>query len=227
MNNQRRPGGGSGGRHGALLTLEKPKNIKKTLGRLVKYIGSNKYLFFVLLLFTFIVTVLQLVGPYLQGEAMGVITITDEQPEINWDTLLSLLFGMALTYAFLSVFTYFQSVFSAKLSQSTVVKMRNDLFGHIVKLPISYIDTHQHGDIMSRMTNDVDKISNTISSSISSLFSGVLTIIGVLAITLYLNWFLTIVSLSSVFLTVIVVKYLSRLMRKFFKKQQFRGKTIK
>lgn len=220
MNNQRRPGGGPGGRHGALLTLEKPKNIKKTLGRLVKYIGSNKYLFFALLLFTFIVTVLQLVGPYLQGEAMGVITITDEQPEINWDTLLSLLFGMALTYAFLSVFTYFQSVFSAKLSQSTVVKMRNDLFGHIVKLPISYIDTHQHGDIMSRMTNDVDKISNTISSSISSLFSGVLTIIGVLAITLYLNWFLTIVSLSSVFLTVIVVKYLSRLMRKFFKKQQ-------
>ena len=91
MNNQRRPGGGPGGRHGALLTLEKPKNIKKTLGRLVKYIGSNKYLFFALLLFTFIVTVLQLVGPYLQGEAMGVITITDEQPEINWDTLLSLL----------------------------------------------------------------------------------------------------------------------------------------
>ena len=221
MNNQRRPGpGGGGGRHGAMLTMEKPKNAKKTLGRLVKYIGTNKYLFFTLLFFTFVVTILQLVGPYLQGEAMGVITITSKNPEINWDTLLVLLYGMALSYAFLSVFSYFQSIFSAKLSQSTVVKMRNDLFGHIVKLPISYIDTHQHGDIMSRMTNDVDKISNTISSSISSLFSGILTIVGVLSISLYLNWFLTIISLVSVGLTVIVVKYLSRLMRKFFKKQQ-------
>ena len=151
---------------------------------------------------------------------MGSITITKDNPEVNWESLLLLLIAMVIVYTLQAAFTYFQSLFSAKLSQEMIVKLRNDLFGHISKLPISYVDTHQHGDIMSRMTNDVDKISTTISSSISSLFSGILTIVGVLAITLYLNWFLTLVSMASVVLTIIVVKYLSKAMRKYFKKQQ-------
>lgn len=222
MNNSQKrknQGGMVRGPRGLLLT-EKPKDGKKTFARLVKYIGNSKYLFITLLVFTVLVTALSLIGPFLQGDAMGVITITSSNTEIAWSKLLSYLYLMALVYLLLSIFTYFQSIFSAKLSQSMIVKMRNDLFNHIVKLPISFIDTHQHGDIMSRMTNDVDKISNTISSSIASMFSGVLTIIGVLGITLYLNWFLTIISLSSVILTIIVVKYLSKAMRKYFKKQQ-------
>ena len=123
-------------------------------------------------------------------------------------------------YVSSSLFTYFQGLLSAHLSQNTVREMRKDLFNHIVKLPVKYTDTHAHGDIMSRMTNDVDIISNTISQSIGSLFSGILTVVGVLGIMLYLNWFLTLVSLSTVFLTILSTKYLSKLMRKYYKKQQ-------
>lgn len=226
MNNQKpnnqvqqsmRPMGKGGPR---VMVIEKPKNGKKTFAKLLKYIGSSRKIFIALLIFTCLVTILSLVGPYLQGDAMGVLTITKDNQEINWEMLLLLLIGMAITYILQAIFTYFQSLFSAKLSQEMIVKLRNDLFKHIVKLPISYVDTHQHGDIMSRMTNDVDKISNTISSSISSLFSGVLTVVGVLAITLYLNWFLTLISMFSVILTILVVKYLSKAMRKYFKKQQ-------
>lgn len=202
------------------MVVEKPKNGKATFKKLLKYIGSSRKIFIALLVLTCIVTILSLVGPYLQGEAMGVITITTKQMEIDWDTLLNLLIFMALVYILQAVLTYFQNLFSAKLSEEMIVKMRNDLFNHIVKLPISYLDFNQHGDIMSRMTNDVDKISTTISSSISSLFSGILTIVGVLAITCYLNWFLTLVSLISVVLTVVLVKNLSKAMRKYFKKQQ-------
>lgn len=233
MNNQRKPdrqnvGHGPGGGRGpmrGMMMVEKPKEGKKTLKRLIKYIGSSKNTFILLMVFVAIVTILSLVGPYLQGEAMDLITITPEKladPNYSfpWEDLLLMLYGMAITYVFSAIFTYFQSLFSAKLSRDMIIKMRNDLFGHIVRLPISYIDSHQHGDIMSRMTNDVDKISNTISSSIASLFEGVLTIIGVLAITLYINWFLTIISLSSIVLTIVLVKYLSKAMRKFFKKQQ-------
>lgn len=208
------------GRGPRVMSIEKPKDGKKTFIKLIKYIGSSKKIFIALLIFTCLVTVLSLVGPYLQGDAMGVLTITKDNLEIDWEMLLLLLIAMAITYILQAIFTYFQSLFSAKLSQEMIVKLRNDLFRHIVKLPISYIDTHQHGDIMSRMTNDVDKISNTISSSISSLFSGVLTVVGVLAITLYLNWFLTLISMLSVILTILVVKYLSKAMRKYFKKQQ-------
>ena len=222
MNNQRKPQGvpmGRGPMRGAMI-VEKPKNGKQTFKKLLKYIGSSKKVFIILLVLTFLVSILSLVGPSLQGDAMGSITITKDNPEINWESLLLLLIAMVIVYTLQAVFTYFQSLFSAKLSQEMIVKLRNDLFGHISKLPISYVDTHQHGDIMSRMTNDVDKISTTISSSISSLFSGILTIVGVLAITLYLNWFLTLVSMASVVLTIIVVKYLSKAMRKYFKKQQ-------
>ena len=222
MNNQRKPQGvpmGRGPIRGAMI-VEKPKNGKQTFKKLLKYIGSSKKVFIILLVLTFLVSILSLVGPSLQGDAMGSITITKDNPEVNWESLLLLLIAMVIVYALQAAFTYFQSLFSAKLSQEMIVKLRNDLFGHISKLPISYVDTHQHGDIMSRMTNDVDKISTTISSSISSLFSGILTIVGVLAITLYLNWFLTLVSMASVVLTIIVVKYLSKAMRKYFKKQQ-------
>ena len=222
MNNQRKPQGvpmGRGPIRGAMI-VEKPKNGKQTFKKLLKYIGSSKKVFIILLVLTFLVSILSLVGPSLQGDAMGSITITKDNPEVNWESLLLLLIAMVIVYTLQAAFTYFQSLFSAKLSQEMIVKLRNDLFGHISKLPISYVDTHQHGDIMSRMTNDVDKISTTISSSISSLFSGILTIVGVLAITLYLNWFLTLVSMASVVLTIIVVKYLSKAMRKYFKKQQ-------
>ena len=222
MNNQRKPQGvpmGRGPMRGAMI-VEKPKNGKQTFKKLLKYIGSSKKVFIILLVLTFLVSILSLVGPSLQGDAMGSITITKDNPEVNWESLLLLLISMVIVYTLQAAFTYFQSLFSAKLSQEMIVKLRNDLFGHISKLPISYVDTHQHGDIMSRMTNDVDKISTTISSSISSLFSGILTIVGVLAITLYLNWFLTLVSMASVVLTIIVVKYLSKAMRKYFKKQQ-------
>ena len=222
MNNQRKPQVvpmGRGPIRGAMI-VEKPKNGKQTFKKLLKYIGSSKKVFIILLVLTFLVSILSLVGPSLQGDAMGSITITKDNPEVNWESLLLLLIAMVIVYTLQAAFTYFQSLFSAKLSQEMIVKLRNDLFGHISKLPISYVDTHQHGDIMSRMTNDVDKISTTISSSISSLFSGILTIVGVLAITLYLNWFLTLVSMASVVLTIIVVKYLSKAMRKYFKKQQ-------
>ena len=220
-NNQQQPprmGGGRGPR--GLLMMEKPKDARKTLKRLLKYIGRSKYIFISLIFMALVVAVINLVGPYLQGEAMGVLTITPENRTVDWEKLLLILYGMIFIYAFLSVFTYFQSVLSAKLSQTTVRIMRNDLFGHIVKLPVKYTDTHAHGDIMSRMTNDVDKISNTISSSIASLVSGVITVVGVIGIMVYLNWFLALMSMVVIPLTIIVVKFLSKIMRKYYKEQQ-------
>lgn len=227
MNNQskapaqqgfRGPGPGRGPR--GMMIIEKPKDGKKTLVRLLKYIGANKYLFIMLIVMALLVSALTLIGPYLQGEAMDILTITSENRQVDWDKLLLILYGMIATYSFSSVFTYFQSITSAKLSQTTVRTMRNDLFKHIVRLPVKYIDNHPHGDIMSRMTNDVDKISNTVSQSIASLVSGVITILGVISIMMYLNWFLAIISMSSIFITIFVVKNLSKLMRKFYKKQQ-------
>ena len=210
---------GRGGPRG-LMMVEKPKDGRKTLKRLLKYIGRSKYIFISLIVLALIVSLLNLAGPYLQGQAMGVLTITKDNKTVNWDKLLLILYGMIFIYAFLALFTYFQSIISAKLSQTTVRIMRNDLFSHIVKLPVKYTDTHAHGDIMSRMTNDVDRISNTISQSIASLISGIITIVGVIGIMLYLNWFLALMSMLVIPLTILVVKFLSKIMRKYYKEQQ-------
>ena len=94
------------------------------------------------------------------------------------------------------------------------------MFKKISYLPIKYTDTHQHGDLMSRMTNDVENISNTVSQSIASLFSGVLTLIGCFAFMLYYSPILTLVSMTTIVLTLIVTKNLTKFMRKYFPMQQ-------
>ena len=91
--------------------------------------------------------------------------------------------------------------------------MRHYLFRKIVNLPIAYIDTHSNGDVMSRMTNDVENVSNTISHSIGSLISGHITVTGTLSIMFWYCWQLTLIALSTVILTVVVTRFLSSYMR--------------
>ncbi|MCI9544575.1 MAG: ABC transporter ATP-binding protein [Acutalibacter muris] len=79
----------------------------------------------------------------------------------------------------------FQGLVSAKLSQRIVKRMREELFSKLMDLPVKYLDTHSHGDVMSRMTNDVENISTTVSQFLPSLFSGVLTILGTVAVMLW------------------------------------------
>ena len=97
--------------------------------------------------------------------------------------------------------------------------MRHDLFEKIDRLPIAYLDTHSNGDVMSRMTNDVENVSDTVSQSLGSLVSGVLTVVGTIAVMLWHCWQLTLISLVTVVLTVLVTKKLSGVMRKLYRRR--------
>ena len=98
--------------------------------------------------------------------------------------------------------------------------MRNDLFRKISRLPIRYTDTHRHGDIMSRMTNDVENVSNAISQSVSSLFSCVLTIVGALSMMLYYSPFMTLIAMVTIPISIFISSKLGKFMRKYFVRQQ-------
>lgn len=98
--------------------------------------------------------------------------------------------------------------------------MRQDLFDKIVGMSVKYLDQHSHGDIMSRMTNDVENISNTVSQSMSSLFSGVLTIIGTVIMMVALSPQLALCSCTTIILTIFATKNLSKAMRKFYSRRQ-------
>ena len=211
---------GPGGRHAALVNAEKPRNAKETLGKLLSYIGRSRYIFFGLMAVMLIMTLLGLAAPYIQQIAIDCITLDKDKLSVNTDKLMKSLIALGGVYLLNSAFSYMQGIFSARLSQRTVSTMRRDLFGDLVRLPIKYFDTNKHGDIMSRMTNDVENISNTISQSIGSLISGVLTVIGSIVIMLIYSPLLTLISLSTVVLTIFVSGKMTKFMRKYFLEQQ-------
>lgn len=194
--------------------IEKPKNTKDTLLRLVKYFRDEKIMLLLLLLFVVIMVLCSVSTPSLQSIAI------DRISEGAYDGL-GIVFAMMLgVYFIYNVSLLFQMRFSAKVSQRIVKKLREDLFDKIVDLPLRYLDNHSHGDIMSRMTNDVENISNTISQSFSTLISGLLTIIGTVCIMFWYCSKLALLSCTTVVLTVLVTKFLSKNMRKFFSKRQ-------
>lgn len=202
------------------MPKEKPKNVKASLGRILTYIGKNKNLLFAMLAVMLIATLLNIIAPSLQAKAIDSITFTEEHPIVDLEELVKWLAVMGGVYLVSAVMTYFQNIFAAKLSQYTVRIMRKDLFARISRLPISYMDTHKHGDIMSRMTNDVENVSNSVSQSLGSLVSGIIMLIGCFTMMLIYSWQLTLISMITIVLTLFVSRNLSKLMRKYFPMQQ-------
>ena len=224
-----RPGGGP--RRGMSMIAEKPKNMKKTLSRLLKYIVTNKFMIIMLVASVIISALLNLAGPSIQGEALKFLTpstdeggkliiLEDGTVKVDFAGMARLLVLLGAVYLLSSLFTYIQGHISAKLSQKTVYRMRGDLFRKIEKLPIKYIDNHPHGDIMSRMTNDIENISNTVSNSVTSLISSIITIIGAFSLMLYHSWQMTLVALVTIPLTVLVTTKLTKYVRRYFMRQQ-------
>ena len=130
--------------------------------------------------------------------------------------LLPTLIAMAAFFLVNATMNFIMHIVAAKLSQHVVYTMRNDLFGKISRLPIGYTDTHKHGDIMSRMTNDVENVSNAVSSAVTLLFSGILTIVGTLIMMLILSPVMTLVALITIPLSITVSTNLAKFMRKHF-----------
>lgn len=194
--------------------VEKPKDGKRTLGKLLKYFAAEKFMLCGLLAAVCVLVVCTVSAPGIQSRAIDSIAAG------AFDKLPGILMTMLVIYGIHCLCTLVQSLLSAKLSQKIVRRMREDLFHKIVNLPIRYIDNHSHGDIMSRMTNDVENISNTIAQSLSSLVSGMLTIVGTVIMMVYYCWELAVLSCITVILTVLATKYLSKAMRKFFKQRQ-------
>ena len=211
MNNYKAFGRRPGNRN---LTVEKAKDKKGTLKRLMAYFAAEKAMIIGLLAAVIVVVICSVYAPKLQSNAIDIIASG------RFKELTPILITMVVVYIIHSICTFLQTKISAVLSQNIVKKMREDLFRHIVNLPVRYLDSNSHGDIMSRMTNDIENISTTVSQSLSSMFSGVLTIIGTVIMMTVLCPQLALLSCVTVILTVIATKFLSKAMKKFFTKRQ-------
>ncbi len=210
-----------GGPMSARMNAEKPKNAKRTILRLLRYIGSSRVLLIMLLAIMVAVTAADILGPFFQAKAIDTFQKNAEgKLTVDLDALGGYLITMAVIFVISAVLSYFQERIAAKLSQRTVRALRDDLFCKISRLPISYTDSHRHGDIMSRMTNDVENVSNAVAQSLTSLVSCVLTLIGAFSMMLYYSPLMTLIALVTVPLSIFVSSRLGKFMRKYFVRRQ-------
>lgn len=194
--------------------VEKAQDSKKTLRRLLSYFRAELPFVIIMSVTVLISVIASVLAPSYQSKAI------DKIVSAEYGLLPRLLGIMLVLYLIHGVTTLIQGYISASLSQRIVSRLRKELFDRIVHLPISYIDSHSHGDLISRMTNDADNISNIVSSSLSSLFSGILTLIGTLFMMLYFSIPLGLLSCSTVILTVLFTSFISKHMRRYFVKRQ-------
>ena len=208
-----------GGRGNMGAPVEKPKERKKTLSRLISYFRPEKKYVILLAAAVVLAVSASVIAPSLQSSAIDSL-VTGAFGEIP--RILGL---MLLAYLIHGSATLLQGFFSARLSQRVIFRLRNELFNKVVSLPIPYLDNHSHGDIMSRMTNDAENVSNVISSSLSSLFSGVLMLVGTIIMMLRFSIPLTLLTCATVVLSVVVTRVMSSLMRKYYlRRQELLGK---
>jgi len=207
------PGFGRGrGNFGA--PVEKPENGKKALKRLLSYFRSELPFVSIMSVTVLVSVIASVLAPSYQSSAIDRIVYA------KYSAVPHVLLIMLILYLVHGLATLLQGYLSASLSQRIVSRLRKQLFDKIVHLPISYIDSHSHGDLISRMTNDAENISNIISSSLSSLFSGILTLIGTMIMMMHYSIPLGLLSCSTVLLTVFFTGFMSKHMRKFFLKRQ-------
>ncbi len=201
-------------RNACFMEAEHAENAGKTVKRLFTYFAREKRMVLTMLAVVVLGTLCGVYAPSLQSRAVDMIAGARE------GILASTLAGMLVVYLFYCASQLFQGILSARISQQMVKRMRDELFGKLMDLPVRYMDMHSHGDVMSRMTNDIENISTTVSQSLPSLFSGVLTVIGTVAVMVFYCWQLAILSFMTVFLTFLATNILSKQVRRFSRKRQ-------
>ena len=197
---------------------EKPKNLKNTLSRLWGLFGREKRFFILIFFLIAAETLILLLVPYLIGKAVDVISVGVNN--VDFTVVKRIIYILISVYVIDSSINLIQGLSMAGISQRIVKNIRKGFFDKLQKLPTSYFDGNLNGDIMSRLTNDIDNISTTISSSISTLMSSSISIIGSLIMMIVLSPILTIAGLITAPLVLILSKTIAKRTKIYFKEQQ-------
>jgi len=216
---QTRGGRGFGGRGGGPMARMgpkvRPKNSKETIRRLLKYVGKQKSTLIVVFILTAISTVLAVLGPLLIGVAIDRYIMPRD-----YSGLLRLSVALLGIYALSALMSALQAYIMASVAQKTVRDMREDLFAKIQSLPLRFFDSKTHGELMSRTTNDIENVTNTLSQSLTQLVSNFLTVVGTLIMMFILSIPLTLMSLIMIPAIMLVTGKIASKTRKYFGEQQ-------
>jgi ATP-binding cassette, subfamily B, multidrug efflux pump len=211
------PGPGGGG---------KPKDFKKTIRTLGSYMEQYKFSIFVVIFFALFSTVFSIVGPKLLGKVTtklveGLLAYYAQTGLLtDFDYIGKIISILIVLYIISAICSYVQSYIMSKVSMGVTYKLRKNISEKMNRIPLNYYDTRTHGEVLSRVTNDVDMVSQTLNQSLTQIITSSTTIVGVLAMMLSISWVMTIAAVLVIPLSLSIVAVIVKRSQGFFKGQQ-------
>lgn len=201
--------------------VEKPKNFKKSMKELIGYVKPFWWLIVVALLFAIVATICNIISPKKLGDlSQNIFTGLALNGKVDLSSLTNIGITLIIIYVLAIVFEYAKSWIMTGVTQKITYRFRKDISEKINKVPLSYFDTQSYGDVLSRITNDVDTISQTLNQSIIQLFTSITMFLGVLIMMFTISYKVALISLLIIPLSLIGLLLIVKFSQKYFKKQQ-------
>ncbi|QDH20957.1 ABC transporter ATP-binding protein [Saccharibacillus brassicae] len=221
------PGPGMGGPGGMMMPVAKPKNFKATFKRLTGYLAPYKFHLLVVLITAILSTVFNILGPKIMANAVtrlseGVMAKMQGIPNaaVDFEYIWQIIMILAGLYVLSALFGYIQQFVMAGVAQRTSYSLRKEVKEKLDRLPLKYYDKHPYGDVLSRVTNDMDNISNTLQQSLTQIITSLVTIIGVIIMMLTISPIMTLITVLTIPLSLVVVILIAKRSQKYFASQQ-------
>lgn len=200
-----------------IQNADKPRDTKSVLKRLGGYLYDDKWHILLAISLTIVSNLLSLIGPALSGYAVD--AIEPGKGAVIFYKVFYYGAWMIVLYILSSAFSYVLSILMLHISQRVTKKLRENLFGKLVELPVGYFDTHQSGDIISRFSYDVDTISTSLSTDVVQILASIITVIGSFIMMVYISPILVLVMLVTIPLSIIYTKYMTGKIKPLFRKR--------
>jgi len=218
-----RRGGPMGGP--IVMPGEKARDFKGTMRKLIAYLGKYKLAMFIVFIFAIASTAANIAGPKILGSATtklfeGVMAQMSGTGSIDFNYIGQIVLITLGLYLVSALFGYLQGWIMADVSTNIAYRFRRDISEKMNRMPFKYFDTTTHGEVLSRITNDVDTVNQTLSQSLTQIITSVVTVVGVLAMMFSINWIMTLVALVMIPLSMGVVGLIVSQSQKYFKQQQ-------
>ena len=218
-------GGPRGGPMGRMMKGDKAKDFKGSMLKLISYLGRYKVIIIIAIIIAIASTAANIVGPKILGEATtelfeGLLAVVRGTGEVDFDFIGRIILIVLALYVSSAIFRYIQGWIMARVSTDISYRLRKDISEKINRMELKYYDRMTQGEILSRITNDVDTINQTLSQSITQIITSIITVLGILVMMFTISWLMTLVALVIIPLSGVVVMFIVKRSQKHFTQQQ-------
>lgn len=221
----KRPGGMGGPMGGMDRPVEKAKDFKGTMKKLLKSLSHFKIGFIIILLFAIGSTIFSIIGPTIMGDATteianGLVSKIHGGTGVDFTALGKILLLIICLYVASALFTFIQGILTTGIAQKITYKFRKDISEKVHRMPMNYFDTMNHGEILSRVTNDIDTLGQSLNQSLQQLITSIVMIIGVFIMMLRISLSMTLLTLLIVPISIVLIGFVMKHSQKYFRQQQ-------